>query len=66
MTNDSVEAALQAATEFLWAVQALRDADRAKGITHMKNQPYVGSKYTAALRRKSMELTRALAEMRKP
>ena len=65
MTMDTIKKAEDAAHRFLAAADAIRvrlaqDADF--------NELYgiVGYKETGALRRSSMDLTRALAEMRKP
>jgi len=57
MNKDLVQAAIDAAADFIKAAKAAR-ADIEEGGS--------GTKLTGACRRASMELTRALAEMRKP
>ena len=59
MKEDTISAALIEAKEFVSRAQATLNA--------AKNDEYIffGTKQTGALRRQSLELTRALAEMRK-
>ena len=47
------------------AVLFIKTVTACKG-EHGIDLPMMGSKYTSAVRRASMELTRALAELRKP
>lgn len=58
MNSTTLAAAEAAAREFLKRAKALRENAGADAI--------VGSKESGALRRVSMDLTRALAEMRRP
>jgi hypothetical protein len=60
MSDDDVKAAEKAAKEFLARIAAWRK-DRAGGATTI-----VGTKASGAVRRASMDLTRVLAEMRRP
>ena len=61
MNRVAIEKVIKEATETIEAAQAvLAEADDAN------HWAIWGSKYTGALRRRSMDLTRALAEMRKP
>ncbi len=64
MTGDKVETAVAAAREFIAGAEALIAA-RAETVARWK---YEGMcpKESGGLRRKSMDLTRALAEMRRP
>ena len=66
MRKDKIEATIDAATKMISAANEYLD-ERAKSYTSDK---YVftntAPKQSGALRRASMELTRALAEMRKP
>lgn len=59
MNDDGVKAAEKAAKEFLARVAAWRKSNPSP-------QFWVGTKESGALRRASMDLTRALAEMRRP
>lgn len=61
MNDASVKAAEKAAKEFLARVVAWR-----KDIEEHKGFSVVGTKRSGAVRRASMDLTRALAEMRRP
>lgn len=60
MTPKTVSAVEAECRELLRRIKALQEA---KGVPHYY---YEAPKLTAAVRRQSMELTRALAEMRKP
>ena len=60
MNAATLHAAEQEAKEFLRAVS------RVKELASKTELPVMGSKETGALRRQSMNLTRALAELRKP
>ena len=60
MTTDSITDAVFAAKAFL------RAAERLAAMIGSDEYPVSGTKYTGALRRASMDLTRALAEMRRP
>ena len=66
MQNDKIEAALVAANKMILAAnEYLEESSKtysSNGYTFNINAP----KQSGALRRASMELTRALAEMRKP
>jgi hypothetical protein len=60
MTRDQVQAAADEAKRFLkWAGKVLTDGDHAEGRLW-------ASKNNGSLKRASLDLTRALAEMRKP
>lgn len=67
MNSDKVKKCELAARLFIDRVQAWREATRPKKYFGSEEE-YIPSapKESAALRRMSMELTRALAEMRKP
>lgn len=58
MTSEAINAAAEAATVFLHRVTELQIANA--------TADYGSPKLSGALRRASMELTRALAEMRRP
>lgn len=58
MNMENVDAAVVEAKRFLNRVEQLSEADRS-------SLPW-GSKESGAVRRSSMDLTRALAEMRRP
>ena len=61
MTNDNLEAAITEAQRFLQRAKELRQERR--------DEPYyslVGTRASGACRRASMDLTRALADLRKP
>lgn len=60
MTSDKIAKAEAEAKRFLMACKVLREADGgAKWLLY-------GSKESGAVRRSSLDLTRCLAEMRKP
>jgi hypothetical protein len=59
-----LERAEEMATQFLVRTKALRD--RLMNDEDTRRYAWVGCKETAAVRRASLDLTRALAEMRKP
>ena len=61
MTPDSIETAIVEAKRFLEKADRVRISVPQKGY-----RIAFGPKETGALRRASMDLTRALAEMRKP
>lgn len=66
MNAQSVQDAMEAATTFLKkAENVLDEVERRKGDKGYSSVFY-GSKETGALRRASMDLTRALADLRKP
>lgn len=67
MRDEAIKVAENAAREFLRRAKAERDA-REEYETPNGGHKFVtvSSKAAGALRRSSMELTRALAEMRKP
>lgn len=58
MTDTRIDTARELAREFLLLIRELKDEE----VRRQAKSP----KHRGALRRKSMELTRALAEMRKP
>ncbi len=58
MTNTSIEEAREAARQFLVLIREMQYEEEARGAKSPKHR--------GALRRKSMELTRLLAKMRKP
>lgn len=58
MTSDNIAKAVAEAAAFIEAAVAV-EAERAAGALD-----FVGTKASGALRRKSMDLTRALSEMR--
>ena len=59
-----VETAIAEAKQFIRKAGALIDSDEARDM--MPADAFYGSKNSAAVKRASMDLTRALAEMRKP
>lgn len=61
MTNDGIRKARKAAEEFVKRASAVL-SETSLDVT---DRILYGSKLTGALRRSSLELTRALAEMRK-
>lgn len=65
MTKDEIATAENAAIRFVSAVKAVRDR-RLKDEYFDKYMGVVGFRETAALRRASMDLTRALADLRRP
>jgi hypothetical protein len=64
MTKEKLQTAKEEALRFLKAVDALEDQKEVSTI-HAPAY-YRGSKQTGAVKRASMDLTRALAELRKP
>lgn len=58
MTNNNIEEAQKIARQFLMLIREMQLEEEARGAKSPKHR--------GALRRKSMELTRQLAEMRKP
>lgn len=64
MNFKAINKAEEQAVAFLVRVHTLRDSVD-KGYIEKPDLPLWGSPETAALRRTSMELTRALAEMRR-
>jgi hypothetical protein len=63
MTLDQVVKARQQAARFVSMCRELERGDDLK--TYTLGMPLFGSKRTSAVRRASMDLTRALSEMRK-
>lgn len=57
--DESIKAAEKAAKEFLARLAAWRKAEG-------KPPAFIGTKHSGAVRRASMDLTRALADMRRP
>lgn len=70
MTPQTVRAAMAEARDFLAKAETLLEHEKAEcpDETELKrrNHPIWGSKASGATRRASLDLTRALAEMRKP
>jgi hypothetical protein len=73
MKTSNIDAAYILAQEFCECVEDLRKEESARksykdgqGDYHTVEYPSKSHKHRGALRRKSMDLTRALAEMRKP
>lgn len=62
MNKAKIEQCERLCREFLERAKAVKGSDQALG----KDAWYWSSKETGALRRTSMELTRALADMRRP
>lgn len=63
MNLEQIKVAKSEALRFVKSVNALEQA--CKGA-HVSDYPLYGSKLTGATRRASMDLTRSLAELRKP
>lgn len=63
MTKEAIEKACAAAREFLRRVDALEVVETGNDVTG--RWVWVSPKSTGAIRRQSMELTRALADMRR-
>lgn len=59
MTNETIEIAVAEAERFIAAAKRLEEAEKTNGRG-------VNPKENGALRRASMDLTRALADMRRP
>lgn len=59
MRTETIDLAVEAAREFIRRADELTSEDKRFVVIGM------GTKHTGALRRQSMELTRALAEMRR-
>jgi hypothetical protein len=59
MTRDQIERTVAEAERFLWKAKELLELADYGGV-------FMGSKETGSLRRASLDLTRSLAEMRKP
>ena len=64
MNHESINHAVFKATLFIKAVQALEKRCSDKEYEHLAHG--IGTKESGAVRRASMELTRALSEMRRP
>lgn len=64
MTLDKITKAQSLASAFIQAAKAVKEEADADG--RLNGDCVYGSKRTGTLRRASMDLTRALAEMRKP
>lgn len=60
MNQESLLQAEAAARDFIAAVAAAREADRVKPMDLM-----MGNRHTSQIRRRSMDLIRALADMRR-
>lgn len=61
MNNETLNTAAIEAQRFLRAINSLKSAEEGNKASY-----YTNPKETGALRRASMDLTRALAQMRKP
>jgi precorrin-3B methylase len=61
MNKETLDAAVEAARRFLSSVDDLRNDEY-----DMRTLTVVGSRKTGEVRRRSMDLTRALADMRRP
>lgn len=68
MTEETLKEAIAEAERFLEKAKAVKWERRqiAGGLYGDKTYPYVDATKTAAAKRASMDLTRALARMRKP
>lgn len=66
MNHQQIATARNAAKRFLAAEAALVAADSRSIAAGHRPYKYYGSKESGALRRASLDLTRVLAEMRKP
>lgn len=66
MTPLTVRAAIAEAQRFVTAAEDLLERDEADARQEYRTYPLTGSKASGATRRASLDLTRALAEMRKP
>ena len=64
MKKEKLQTAKEEALRFLKRVEELEDENEVSSI-HAPSY-YIGSKKTGAVKRASMDLTRALAELRKP
>lgn len=62
MTNESIEEAKIIAMSFISAVSEMQANEKPNERGYTYNSP----KHRGAVRRRSMDLTRALAEMRRP
>ncbi len=66
MKRYTIDAAKEAAERFISAVDAMKDREETDDRFRISLGTGVGFKETSAIRRASLDLTRALAEMRKP
>lgn len=67
MEKDRIDAAMEAAIAFINAVSDMHKEEEGRGSVYDGiHYQYTSPKHRGAVRRKSMDLTRALAEMRKP
>jgi hypothetical protein len=65
MNEGKIDAAMQACIDFMQAVEGMRNR-RSVDPHFRRMEGIVGFKETAEVRRHSMTLTRALAELRRP
>ncbi len=66
MKRYTIDAAKDAAERFIAAVDAMKEREASDDYFRRYMTTGTGFKETAAIRRASLDLTRALAEMRKP
>ena len=66
MTPQTLRAAMAEAERFITAATDLLARDETDSRQERRTYPLTGSKASGATRRASLDLTRALAEMRKP
>lgn len=66
MTPQNIRAAIKEARVFVAKAEALLAREKADADHPFRTYPLTGSKESGATRRASLDLTRALAEMRKP
>lgn len=66
MTPSRTREAVQTARRFIREAEALLARDKADESQRPRDYPFAGSRESGATRRASLDLTRALAEMRKP
>jgi len=66
MNEKKINEAKRLAVEFVASVERMRVAEKEYGKSSTGNTIYPSPKHRGEVRRRSMDLTRALAEMRKP
>jgi hypothetical protein len=66
MTPQNIRAAITEAKRFVRAAELALACEKADEDSSYRTYPLAGSKASGATRRASLDLTRALAEMRKP
>lgn len=65
MSPETIKSAKKMAAEFIKAIDEMVAEEKTRKSTH-GDWTYASPKHRGAVRRKSMDLTRALAEMRRP